>query len=61
MRRPQERRPDFDRFVRAQITHEVGPVPFGDIFADFDTVGNYLGKSVYDYAAMAADPQHEVR
>nr|NIV29722.1 hypothetical protein [Anaerolineae bacterium] len=38
MRRPMDRRPDFSRFARAVTTHEAGPVPIGDIFADMETV-----------------------
>ncbi|MGD8792798.1 MAG: uroporphyrinogen decarboxylase family protein, partial [Anaerolineae bacterium] len=60
MRRPLDRRPDFDRFARAVISREPGPVPFGDMFADFDTVGNFLGQRVLDYSGMAADPAHRL-
>ncbi len=60
MRRPMDRRPDFSRFARAVTTHEAGPVPIGDIFADMETVGNLLKQPVFDYANMAADPQHRV-
>jgi uroporphyrinogen decarboxylase len=52
MRGPFERKPDFNRFVRAITTRESGPVPFGDIFADYDTVGKYLHEQVFDYAAL---------
>jgi uroporphyrinogen decarboxylase len=52
--------PDFERFVRAITTRKPGPVPFGDIFADHETVGNFLGERVFDYAAMAADPEHKI-
>jgi uroporphyrinogen decarboxylase len=60
MRRSSERKPDFERFLRAVTTHEAGPVPIGDLFADFDTVGNYLGQRVLDHTNMAADPEHRV-
>jgi uroporphyrinogen decarboxylase len=53
MRGPFERKPDFNRFVRAITTREPGPVPFGDIFADYDTVGKYLGEKIFDYTALA--------
>ncbi|MGD8398049.1 MAG: uroporphyrinogen decarboxylase family protein [Anaerolineae bacterium] len=60
MRRPRGRRPDFERFARAITTREPGPVPVGDLFADFETVGNYLGERVLDYSSMAADPDHRM-
>ena len=52
--------PDFNRFVRAVTTTETGEVPFGDIFADHETVGNFLGERVFDYARMAEDPFHRI-
>ena len=52
--------PDFQRFIRAITTTEPGPVPFGDIFADHETVGNHLGERVFDYSRMAADPDHRI-
>jgi uroporphyrinogen decarboxylase len=52
MRGPFERRPDFNRFRRAMTTSDPGLVPFGDIFADYDTVGKYLNEKVFDYAAL---------
>jgi uroporphyrinogen decarboxylase len=58
MRRPRDHKPDFERFARAITSREPGPVPIGDIFADFETVGNYLGQRVFDYSAIASDPQH---
>lgn len=60
MRRPEGKKPDFDRFLRAITTTEIGPVPIGDIFADFETVGNFLNERVFDYAAMAEDPEHRI-
>ena len=56
MRGRLERRPDFQRFLRAVTTREAGPVPVGDIFADFETVGNLLGQRVLDYSALAESP-----
>jgi uroporphyrinogen decarboxylase len=53
-------KPDFERFIRACTTNDPGPVPFGEIFADHETVGNYLGERVFDYARMAADPLHRI-
>jgi uroporphyrinogen decarboxylase len=53
MRGPFERKPDFNRFVRAITTREPGPVPFGDLFADHDTVGKYLNEKIFDYTAFA--------
>ena len=50
MRRPRDRKPDFERFARAITSREPGPVPIGDLFADFETVGNYLGQWVFDQA-----------
>ncbi|MCP4756237.1 MAG: uroporphyrinogen-III decarboxylase-like protein [Proteobacteria bacterium] len=41
-----ERKPDFERFRRAVTTREPGPVTVGDIYADAETIGNYLGETV---------------
>ena len=60
MRRGLDCKPDFERFVRAITTREPGPIPVGDIFADMETVGNYLGEKVFDYASMSADPEHRI-
>lgn len=40
------RRPDFERFVRAVTTREPGPVPVGELFADAETMGAFLGQDV---------------
>jgi uroporphyrinogen decarboxylase len=40
--RPDEWKPDFERFRRAVTTKEPGPVPFGDLFADPGTMGAFL-------------------
>lgn len=53
-------KPDFERFVRAVKSSTPGPVPVGDIFADAETVGNYLGEKVIDEAGIANDPQHRI-
>ena len=55
-----DKKPDFERFVRTVTSKEPGPVPVGDIFADHETVGNFLGERVFDYARMAADPMHRI-
>jgi uroporphyrinogen decarboxylase len=60
MRRPPGRKPDFERFSRAITSREPGPVPIGDLFADVETVGNYLGQRVFDQAHIAADPEHKI-
>jgi uroporphyrinogen decarboxylase len=60
MRRPRGRKPDFDRFLRAVTSREPGPVPIGDLFADYETVGHYLGQRIFDYSGVAADPEHRV-
>jgi len=60
MRPPGKRRPDFERFRRAITTREPGPVTIGDIFADFETVGNLLGEPVLDWAAIMEDPDHKI-
>lgn len=52
MRGPFPYKPDFERFVRALTTREPGPVPVGDIFADYDTVAKYLNEKVFDYTAL---------
>lgn len=57
MRGPFERRPDFNRFLRAVATQEPGPVPVGDLFADIDVVGAFLKEEVYDYTAAVDDAQ----
>jgi uroporphyrinogen decarboxylase len=53
-------RPDFERFRRALTSREPGPVPFGDIFADIETVGKYLNEPVFDFSSIASDPQHRM-
>ena len=60
MRRPRGRRPDFERFARAITCRGPGPVPIGDLFADPETVGTYLGERVFDQAPIAADPEHKI-
>jgi hypothetical protein len=38
-----ERKPDFERFLRAVTTREPGPVPVGDTYADAEVMGALLG------------------
>ncbi len=52
--------PDFNRLVQTLTRKEPGPVPVGELFADFETVGNFLKQPVLDYATMAADPNHKI-
>jgi uroporphyrinogen decarboxylase len=61
MKAPGESKPDFERFVKLITTNEPGPVSVGDIFADFETVGNFLGEKVIDWAAYAENPDMDVR
>ena len=37
-------KPDFERFQRAIIQKEPGPVPVGDLFADPGFMGAFLGE-----------------
>jgi len=60
MKAPSERKPDFERFRRAITTSEPGPVTVGDIFADFETVGNFLREPVLDYIKLAGDPDLKI-
>lgn len=60
MKAPGERKPDFERFRRSVTTSEPGPVTVGDIFADFETVGNLLGEPVMDYLKLAEDPDLKI-
>jgi len=56
MRRTDGVRPDFDHFRRALTTREPGPVPAGELFADFETVGQFLGQRVFDHTVLSEDP-----
>jgi uroporphyrinogen decarboxylase len=60
MKAPGERKPDFERFRRAITSNEPGPVTVGDIFADFETVGNFLKEPVLDYLKLAEDPELKI-
>jgi len=55
-----ERKPDFERFVHAITTNEPAPVTVGDIFADIETVGNFLSVKVFDWYKLAEDPDHKI-
>lgn len=58
LERPFKDKPDFERFRRAITTREPGPVPVGDIFADPETIGNFLGVRVRNpMLTEDADPQ----
>jgi uroporphyrinogen decarboxylase len=60
MKAPGERKPDFERFRRSLLSNEPGPVTVGDIFADFETVGNLLHEPVLDYLRLAEDPNFKI-
>jgi uroporphyrinogen decarboxylase len=60
MKAPGKRKPDFERFRRAITSNEPGPVTVGDIFADFETVGNFLKEPVLDYLKLAEDPELKI-
>lgn len=55
-----KRQPGFNHFRRTNNITEPRPVPIGDIFADFETVGNYLKEPVYDNYSLSSDPQHRI-
>ena len=59
MKQPGERKPDFERFRRSCTSNEPGPVTVGDIFADFETVGNFLKEPVLDYLRLAEESMAE--
>lgn len=60
MKAPGSRKPDFERFRRAVTTNEPGPVPVGDIFADIETIGNFLKEPVMDLTAYAENPNIKI-
>ena len=41
-----DKKPDFERFLRAVTTREPGPVPVGDTFADAEVMGALLRERV---------------
>lgn len=56
MRRPEGRKPDFASFERALTSREPGPVPFGDLFADRETMARFLKQRVGDHWGLASEP-----
>lgn len=52
MEPPGKSKPDFRRFHRAITSNRPGPVTIGDIFADFETVSNFLREPVLDWASL---------
>jgi len=46
----EDRKPDFERFLRAITTRDPGPVPVGELFADSETMGAFLGEDVKRFA-----------
>lgn len=42
-------KPNFENFKRAIKTKSPGPVPMGDLFADFEVAGELLGERGIDY------------
>ena len=59
MKTPGERKPDFQRFTRTITTNQPGPVSIGDLYADVDTVGNFLGEKVLDWASLISSSDHK--
>jgi uroporphyrinogen decarboxylase len=49
------RTPDFTRLERALVRREPGPVPFGDLFADHDTIANFLNEPIPGRWGLEAD------
>lgn len=49
------KKPDFDNFKQVIKTKKPGPVPFGDMFADLEVVGKFLGEKGIDYYAEVLD------
>jgi uroporphyrinogen decarboxylase len=55
-----ERKPDFERFVRAITTNEPGPVTIGDLFADPETVENFLSVKIFDWLKLLETPDFKI-
>jgi len=49
---PPEKKPDFDHFLRAVTTREIGPVPVGDLFADAETMSALLDTEIRRIASV---------
>ena len=56
MKSDQNYRPDFLYFKHTILHKEPGPIPFGELFADFEMVGNDLNQNVIDYAKILEEP-----
>ncbi len=54
------RMPDFARFERALTTRELGPVPFGDLFADHDTISSFLQQPIPERWGLGSDPHDPI-
>jgi uroporphyrinogen decarboxylase len=52
-----QRKPDFERFLRAVTTGEPGPVPVGDTYADAEVMGELLGERVRNLTVEAVEGQ----
>lgn len=60
MKGPSFKKPDFERFRRAVMTNEPGPVPVVEIFADIETFRNYFQQSTIDLVGYADDPAYKL-
>jgi uroporphyrinogen decarboxylase len=60
LRQQPDKAPDFARLERALLTREPGPVPFGDLFADRETIGAFLKQPVSDQWGVEADPDRPI-
>jgi uroporphyrinogen decarboxylase len=60
LNRPAGRRPDFARFERVLSRREPGPVPFGDLFADRETVAAFLKQPAPACWGLDADPDEPI-
>ena len=56
MKTDRDHQPDFEYFKHAIMGQVAGPVPFGELFADFEMVGNYLNQNVIDFARILENP-----
>lgn len=52
--------PDFDRFKQHVLSRQPGPVPVGELFADFEVVGAYLGEPVLNASLITGEPNHRL-
>ena len=58
MKAPGQRKPDFERFRRAITSNEPVPVPVGDLFADYETVGNLLMEPIWEDYRVDGGSKH---